>query len=397
MRFCAEVASHQRRPDTIRKGRGMRELVVGVTVLLAMTIAPSAQEARSRIDVSKLGPQVGERVPDFRLTDQNGTVRTLTSIMGRRGAMLVFVRSADWCPYCKTQLLELQSRASELEHQGLGLATISYDSRDILAAFAGQHGITFPMLADPDSETITRYGLLNTVAAEAFGPTSSDPGVQADIRRYISEVRPSASMQGMAYPGTLVLDRNGRVTSRFFEDFYVERSTVSSVLKRLGVEGETVAGTRIATQHLELVAYPSDTVVAPGNRFALVLDITPKPGMHVYAPGAASYRVVSVTLGDQPFLRVLPLSYPASEIYHFKPLDERVPVYQRPFTLVQELVLEGDLKSQGAYRGQENLTIRGTLEYQACDDRICYNPVSLPLSWTVGLRSLVMQRPAATR
>jgi peroxiredoxin len=54
------------------------------------------QDARTRIDVSKLGPQVGERVPDFQLNDQAGTSQTLQSIMGRRGAMLVFVRSADW-------------------------------------------------------------------------------------------------------------------------------------------------------------------------------------------------------------------------------------------------------------------------------------------------------------
>jgi peroxiredoxin len=381
----------------IRETMDMRQPLIAVTLLLGMTLVPHAQQGRNRIDVSALGPQVGERVPDFTLSDQNGTARTLASIMGRRGAMLVFIRSADWCPYCKTQLLELQGRVSELQEQGLGLATISYDSREILAAFATQHGITFPMLADPVSETITRYGLLNTVAAEAFGPNSDDPVVQAEIRRYISEVRPSPNMQGMAYPGTLVLDRQGRVTSRFFEDFYVERSTVSSVLKRVGVEGETVAGTRIATQHMELTTYPSDTTVAPGNRFALMVEITPKPGMHVYAPGASNYRVVSVRLAGPSFLRFLPLSYPPSEIYHFKPLDERVPVYQRPFTLVQELVLEGDLKSQAAYRGQDTLIISGTLEYQACDDRICYNPVSVPLSWTVGVRSLVMQRPAAAR
>jgi hypothetical protein len=54
------------------------------------------QETRTRIDVSKLGPQVGERVPDFKLLDQNGKEQTLQSIMGRRGAMLVFIRSADW-------------------------------------------------------------------------------------------------------------------------------------------------------------------------------------------------------------------------------------------------------------------------------------------------------------
>src|SRR6266849_3041755 len=51
---------------------------------------------RTPVDVSKLGPQVGERVPDFNLKDQNGKSWTLQSIMGPKGAMLVFFRSADW-------------------------------------------------------------------------------------------------------------------------------------------------------------------------------------------------------------------------------------------------------------------------------------------------------------
>ena len=56
-----------------------------------------AQEApREKIDVSKLGPQVGQQVPDFGLKDQAGTTRNLNSIMGPKGAMLVFFRSADW-------------------------------------------------------------------------------------------------------------------------------------------------------------------------------------------------------------------------------------------------------------------------------------------------------------
>ena len=42
-------------------------------------------------------------------------------------------------------------------------------------------------------------------------------------------------MKGMAFPGTFIVDRKGRVTSRFFEDFYVERNTVSSLLVRAGV------------------------------------------------------------------------------------------------------------------------------------------------------------------
>jgi len=48
------------------------------------------------IDVLKLGPQVGDRVPDFKLKDQAGSEWTLKSIMGLKGAMIVFIRSADW-------------------------------------------------------------------------------------------------------------------------------------------------------------------------------------------------------------------------------------------------------------------------------------------------------------
>lgn len=75
----------------------MRNPSLLLLVALALpSLTLQAQAPRTRVDVSKLGPQVGERVPDFRLRDQSGTEQTLRSIMGSRGAMLVFVRSADW-------------------------------------------------------------------------------------------------------------------------------------------------------------------------------------------------------------------------------------------------------------------------------------------------------------
>lgn len=229
---------------------------------------------------------------------------------------------------------------------------------------------------------------------ELVGPNAKDPALADDIRTYVSVVGPSARMAGIAFPGTFMLDRQGRVTSRFFEDFYIDRNTVSSVMLRLGAGAAPVTATKISTAHLDLTTYPSDPGVAAGNRFALVLDIVPKAGMHVYAPGASSYRVVSVRMGEeQPFLQPLPMQYPDSEIYLFEPLNERVPVYQKSFTLLQEVVLEGTPQAQAAYRGRETLTITGALEYQACDDKICYNPESVPLSWTVSLRPLVTQRP----
>jgi hypothetical protein len=73
--------------------------VVSLAALFVMIVPVSGQGSqggRQRVDVSKLGPQVGERVPDFSLPDQTGKIRNLQSIMGTRGAMIVFYRSADW-------------------------------------------------------------------------------------------------------------------------------------------------------------------------------------------------------------------------------------------------------------------------------------------------------------
>ena len=46
-------------------------------VALLASVPMAAQSARSPIDVSKLGPQVGERAPEFSLKDQTGKIRTL--------------------------------------------------------------------------------------------------------------------------------------------------------------------------------------------------------------------------------------------------------------------------------------------------------------------------------
>src|SRR4029079_17309696 len=186
-----------------------------------------------KINVGKLGPQVGEMVPDFNLSDQLGKKRTLQSVMGPKGAMIVFYRSADWCPYCKTQLLELQSQYDTLRKDGLGLVGISYDSQEILATFSQQHGITFPLLSDVGSATIKRYGILNTVAEEGLGANGKDPNVVAQVKLYVSANGANERQRGIPFPGTFIVDRSGRVKARFFEESYTVRNTVSNLRVKL--------------------------------------------------------------------------------------------------------------------------------------------------------------------
>ena len=67
-----------------------------VSAGLAAVQTAAQPPARSPIDISKLGPQVGQQIPDFSLKDQNGKTWTRQAILGPKGAMLVFFRSADW-------------------------------------------------------------------------------------------------------------------------------------------------------------------------------------------------------------------------------------------------------------------------------------------------------------
>jgi hypothetical protein len=263
--------------------------------------------------------------------------------------------------------VELQGRLSEIRKAGLGLAAISYDPVSTLADFAQRRGITFPLLSDPGSNTIRRYGILNTT------------------------IDPKNELYGYPFPGTFIVDRRGIVTSRVFEPIYQERSTISSLLVRLGRQVDAPA-TKVTGAHLELTSYATDQVATLGTHFSLVLDVRPAASVHVYAPGASQYQPVRLTLNARPGVVLRAVQFPKSEDYFFKPLNEHVPVYQRPFRIVQDVMLDPSGDGSAALKDVTTLTITGTFEYQACDDKVCFAPQSIPLSWSIGVKPLDRER-----
>ena len=74
----------------------MTRIACALVLAGLFTLLLAGQQEPTRIEVARLGPQVGQMVPDFRLADHQGRVWTRDSIMGPTGAMLVFSRSADW-------------------------------------------------------------------------------------------------------------------------------------------------------------------------------------------------------------------------------------------------------------------------------------------------------------
>lgn len=137
----------------------------------------------------------------------------------------------------------------------------------------------------------------------------------------------------------------------------------------------------VTTKHLTIATSASQDTVAPGGRVALNIDIAPKPTMHVYAPGQQNYIPVSVTLVGNAAVKPATTTFPTPEKRVVKELGETQLVYTKPFRIVQNIAIA---KSPSPKAGP--LTVKGTIKYQACDESICYAPISVPVAWTLTVK-----------
>jgi AhpC/TSA family/Thiol:disulfide interchange protein DsbD, N-terminal len=263
--------------------------------------------------------------------------------------------------------VELEGQLDAIRARGLELAAFSYDSVEILKEFAARRHIRFPLLSDPDSQLIRRFGLLNP------------------------EYPPGDKAHGVPYPGTFVTDVSGVVRARFFEKTYAERRTAASFLALAGDTPQEGVGAR--SKAFTLRSSLSNPTAAPGQRISLVLDFAMESGMHVYAPGVKGYRALAVRLDAPPLATLHDPVFPPSKPYVFAPLQETVPVFEGRFRVTRDLTLAGGRELAETLKGPDpHIEVSGTLEYQACSDRICYPPDSLPLHFTVKLRPLDRER-----
>jgi len=264
--------------------------------------------------------------------------------------------------------VELDKELDAIAKRGLTVAALSYDSVAILEEFSRRRHIRYPLLSDPGSVIIRRFGLLNPDFP------SGDPA------------------HGVPFPGALVLDARGVVQTRLFEKTYAERRTAASFLVHEG-ESRAAATSDVRTDHFLLRLSSSNAAVAAGNRVTLVLEFQMGEAKHAYAPGVKGYRPLALRLDPQPLVTVHEPVYPAPRDYLYAPLQETVPVFEGRFRVLQDVTLAGgrDVAARLS-SGDSTLAITGQLDYQVCSDRVCYPPASLPVSWTLQLIPLDRER-----
>jgi len=153
-----------------------------------------------------IGPAVGGQIPALHATDARGQAVKLADITGRRGVVLIFFRSAKWCPYCQKQLIEFRDAQAPLEARGYKLVALSYDPAEVTTRFAEQRQIGYAFLSDTGSVTIDAFKL-------------RDPQYKPDSYAY-----------GVPMPAIFVISPKGVVQAKLAEEGYKTRPPVKAVL-----------------------------------------------------------------------------------------------------------------------------------------------------------------------
>lgn len=164
---------------------------------------PSSSHAKGTVSVGDIIPH------SLNLKDQNERLRSFSDLSGKKGVILVFVRSADWCPYCQKQLIDLDKSTKRFKDLGYNLVSVSYDSFAAMRKFVTKNKPSMVMLSDPRSESIRAFGILNEAVAK--GTIS----------------------YGVPYPGVYVIGKDKKVQAKFFEQGYKERPSTGEILTKI--------------------------------------------------------------------------------------------------------------------------------------------------------------------
>ena len=117
------------------------------------------------IDQARVGPGLGELMPEFNLPDENGQLISLASLL-RFGPVVISINRGHWCPYCKLELRSLAAIHSEIAQLGAGVISIMPDSAQFTGNYVAQNDLPFPVLSDVDLGYSLLLGLIFWVGPE---------------------------------------------------------------------------------------------------------------------------------------------------------------------------------------------------------------------------------------
>lgn len=146
----------------------MRERLESVAVIVLVALLGAGWIFISRETNADTGPTavttapyVGNLAPDFTLQTIDGQAITLGDFTADGGMPVVLNFWATWCPPCRVEMPYFE-RASDLYEGKVAILGLNQaESAALIAGFARDHGLTYPLLVDEDMRVNNLYGVLN--------------------------------------------------------------------------------------------------------------------------------------------------------------------------------------------------------------------------------------------
>ncbi len=172
---------------------------------------------------------VGALAPEFALKDAGGKLVRSADLLALGPLVVKFFRGR-WCPYCMTELEAWRDLYGQIREHGALMVAIGPQTQRQSDFMAGQHGLPFPVLTDPDNALAEQFGLVYTVPEY--------------LREYylsilvnIPFVNGETSWQ-LPLPATYVMNREGRVVfAEAHADFRVRPEPEDALSCALAMHG----------------------------------------------------------------------------------------------------------------------------------------------------------------
>ncbi|MGI6557840.1 MAG: TlpA family protein disulfide reductase [Limnochordia bacterium] len=101
-----------------------------------------------------VGPEVGQRAPDFQLSDLDGNIHRLSDLRGQR-VLLNFW--ATWCPPCRAEMPAIQEFVDAHGEKVVVIGINAQESRDAIAKFIEEGGYSWLQLRDEKGAVFADY------------------------------------------------------------------------------------------------------------------------------------------------------------------------------------------------------------------------------------------------
>lgn len=105
---------------------------------------------------------IGAAAPEFALKDSNGKLVRSADLLSLGPLVIKFFRGR-WCSYCVTELEAWRDLYGRIRERGALMVAIGPQIQRQSDFMVGQHGLPFPVLADPDNKVAEQFGLVYTV------------------------------------------------------------------------------------------------------------------------------------------------------------------------------------------------------------------------------------------